>query len=73
MYAVCILIYLSIYLSGLVAGGARAQLVVLERNWWWFLEMAIESTWSWCYLHLERALGGRDRASVEMHLEAVIE
>ena len=66
MYSVCILIYVSMYLysyqsthgiSGLAAGGAWEQFEVR-------LKMTIEWT--------QRYTPGCDRASLEMHLEAVI-
>jgi len=75
MYSVCIPIYKSLYLdsypsthgiSGLATGGAWEQFRV-------YLEMTIEWTqrypWRPLSWELRAALGGRDRGSLEMHLE----
>jgi len=79
MYSVCILIYVSVYLysypsthgiSGLATGGAWEQ-----------CEVRLKMTIEWTQRYTPRlwssefgdALGGDDRACLEIHLEAVIE
>jgi len=79
MYSVCSLIYVSMYvysypsthgISGLAAGGAWEQFEKLLRM---TIEWTQRYTWRRFMLQVRDAHGGRDRASLEMHWEALIE
>jgi hypothetical protein len=54
---------------GLAAGGASEQLEVRLRM---TIERTQRNTWWWLCGELRDALGGRNRASLKMHMEAEI-